>query len=120
MDKLPFDIKTTFPKTATNFRKQIENNCKIKKPVDIPLLKKIPEQFSICSDIVNLNTLGYIDKEILANNKLPIGGEDFALMRLNNYFWKNKLLHNYFNTRNNLMGKDFPTKLGHYLSSGCI
>ena len=120
INRLPFDINTTFPNTATSFRKKLENNCNIKFPEKIPKIKKQPINVEIKSDIVNLDILGFMDKEILKNKQLPIGGEDSALNRINDYFWDKKLLHNYFDTRNELMGENFSSKLAHYLSSGCI
>ena len=42
INRLPFDIKTTFPNTATSFRKKLESNCNIKFPEKIPKIKKQP------------------------------------------------------------------------------
>ena len=48
------------------------------------------------------------------------GGEDEAMNRLENYFFKLKGLKNYKGTRNGLIGVDYSSKLSLWLAYGCI
>jgi deoxyribodipyrimidine photo-lyase len=48
------------------------------------------------------------------------GGETKALQRVKYYLWESKLLSNYFNIRNGMLGGDYSTKLSVWLAHGCI
>ena len=48
------------------------------------------------------------------------GGETEALSRLHYYFWESKLLSNYKQTRNGMLGGDYSTKFSAWLAHGNI
>ena len=48
------------------------------------------------------------------------GGETEALARLHYYFWESKLLSNYKQTRNGMLGGDYSTKFSAWLAHGNI
>jgi deoxyribodipyrimidine photo-lyase len=48
------------------------------------------------------------------------GGEDAALSNLEYYFSKTDLASNYYESRNDSLGRDYSTKCSAYLSSGCL
>jgi deoxyribodipyrimidine photo-lyase len=48
------------------------------------------------------------------------GGETKALQRVNYYLWESKLVSNYFDIRNGMLGGDYSTKLSVWLAHGCI
>lgn len=56
--------------------------------------------------------------EYFANVNIPYDRE--VLDELNYYFEKNKLALTYFETRNDLLGRDFSTKFSKYLSCGAL
>lgn len=48
------------------------------------------------------------------------GGENAALSRVHEYFWKRDLLSTYKKTRNGMVGADYSTKLSPWLATGCL
>jgi deoxyribodipyrimidine photo-lyase len=74
----------------------------------------------ISVDLQELNTL---NKELIFDdrNVLPsIGGEALALKHLHSYIFENRHILHYKETRNELIGIDFSSKLSHWLALGCI
>jgi deoxyribodipyrimidine photolyase len=49
-----------------------------------------------------------------------IGGENAALGRVHEYFWKKDQLKDYKVTRNGMLGPDYSTKFSPWLASGSL
>jgi len=48
------------------------------------------------------------------------GGEEAALSRLSAYMWSGNAFENYKETRNQLLGEDYSSKLSPWLANGCL
>lgn len=118
---LPFQIHF-LPDTFSDYRKKIEIGAKVRPVLPAPThLHALPEVN--LGDAPTLKELGYTDElpETHPNSAFPFkGGETEALNRLNDYIWKKDLLKDYKNTRNELLGSDYSSKLSAWLSIGCI
>ncbi len=121
---IPFEIEK-FPRVFTDFRKACEKSVAILPPLLIP--KKLNfENFNIevldfKDKIPTLQDLGHDDFKVDERSAFPfIGGEDSSTERLQNYFWKDKNLQNYKQTRNGLIGQDYSSKFSAWLANGSI
>ncbi len=117
---LPFPVSQV-PDVFTNFRKEVENLVSVRIPYVTPPI--IPT-FDYKGDRGVMPTLETFDKkdvEILhIENKKLIGGETNALSQLNYYLNETQLINRYKDTRNNMLGWDFSSKLSSWLSTGCL
>lgn len=117
IDKLP-DMFTQFRKMTEirgqegtyNVRRPITNNTQLPTLIDsldynklLPVKAQTPDTDPKKSAIENMH-----------------GGEDEALKRTDNYFFKSDGLKFYKNTRNGLLGTEYSSKLSLWLSVGCI
>jgi len=116
---LPFPV-ADLPDVFTQFRKAVEKRSIWKvqpeveevtgfKQIDCEKQAKIPIFFD--------------DEALVEDDRavLPFrGGEDAALARLEDYFWKKDALKNYKKTRNGLLGADYSSKFSAWLSLGCL
>ena len=116
---LPFPIKD-IPDTFTVFRKKIEKESTIRPEYPMPensSFISVGDEGSI-PDLEKLGLLSAIDAPSKSINFE--GGESKALKRLNQYIWETESILTYKETRNELMGMNFSSKLSPYLSLGCI
>ena len=115
---LPFALKD-IPAIFTQFRKKVESESQIRNIFPKPTAIKTPIFES--TPLPTLKELGlktnHIDKRAAIVFK---GGEDEALKRLNYYFFESKLVLKYKETRNDLIGADYSSKLSVWLALGCI
>jgi len=118
---LPFPI-TQAPEIFTQFRKEVEDIVPVRFPLDtpenIPMSKVVP--YSV--DIPELKTFGkddQFDQSHIENHRFQ-GGEKAGLEQLKYYLHDTGLLHRYFDTRNNMLGWEFSSKLSAWLSTGCV
>lgn len=116
---LPFPIRD-IPDTFSSFRKKTEKETSVRMEYPLPQKLNSPglEDLPIAQK-PNLFSPGSLT-EIPKEGIIFKGGEEAALSRLNYYLWETDLLKNYKNTRNDMMGIDYSTKLSPYLSLGCI
>lgn len=116
---LPFPIKD-IPDTFTIFRKKIEKESTVRP--EYPMLENL--SFIPVGDdgeIPDLIQLGLQEFSIGNEKYLTMeGGEKPALARLQHYIWNTESILTYKQTRNNLMGDTYSSKLSPYLSLGCI
>ena len=134
---LPFEGGAKgLPDIFTPFRKEVEKQCKIGEPLDAPIhnsknlfesLKDIGCSFE--EKIPSLSDLGYSREDIESascvdsRSAMPRGyrgGETFALSRMKEYIWELDLIQRYFDTRNNMVGANYSTKIAPWLACGCI
>jgi deoxyribodipyrimidine photo-lyase len=115
---LPFPVKK-IPDVFTSFRKKIEKETSVRGVFPKPKVIKSPTIHSLV--LPDYSIVGLTKVEEDKRSAVPFkGGETEALKRLNYYLFEEKLISNYKNTRNELIGKDYSSKLSLWLSNGCI
>jgi deoxyribodipyrimidine photo-lyase len=118
IDDIPWPIQH-LPDTFTNFRKEVEQECRVREVYPIPEIKYKSEVES--RNIPSLDDL--IIEETKPDPRAVLkfrGGEAAAKERMQDYFWEKDLLQNYKETRNELIGADYSSKFSPWLSLGCI
>ncbi len=118
---LPFPVTHT-PDIFTHFRKEVEKFVPVREPLATP--DKPFESLTIDLDVGEMPTLkdfGLSDYQVDERAVLPFkGGEKEALARLKYYLWETDLIQNYKETRNEMVGGDYSSKLSPWLAQGCI
>jgi deoxyribodipyrimidine photo-lyase len=115
---LPFSIKD-IPDTFTNFRHKVEKESEIRNVFPTPKSIKSPAIKSLA--LPSLSELNLNDIKIDSRAACDFtGGESNAQKRLNYYFDERKLVSNYKETRNQLVGADYSSKFSPWLALGCI
>jgi deoxyribodipyrimidine photo-lyase len=118
IDDIPWPIQH-LPDTFTQFRKEAEQESKVREVFPIPEI--IYEQETELKDIPSLDDLGLNAMRSDPRSVLLFkGGEPEAKKRLQDYFWDKDLLKAYKNTRNEMIGADYSSKFSAWLSLGCI
>ncbi len=118
LEDLPFPI-AHLPITFTDFRKVIEKECAVRSPVPAPEHMKPTIQNN--SPLPEWNVFGLTPPDTSASSAYPFkGGESNAWIRLKEYFWNNRQLSHYKETRNGMIGTDFSSKFSAFLALGCI
>ena len=135
VDDLEFDVYRKMPTVFTPFRQKVESGSTVRPT--LPRLKK-GDLGSLPADIdVSQGRAGRIERVddlpasvVAAPMTAPArdprsafamsGGETVALERLNYYLFDSKIVSNYFNIRNGMLGGDYSTKLAPALAHGCI
>jgi deoxyribodipyrimidine photo-lyase len=119
-DDLPFAIHD-LPSVFTSYRKKVEQYWAVKKENLIPktIFKIINLSFS--KSIPSLEELGYQKITIDKRTAFPFfGGETEALNHLQRYIWEYQQVLTYKNTRNELVGVQYSTKLSPWLANGSL
>ncbi|XLS28311.1 DASH family cryptochrome [Flavobacteriaceae bacterium M23B6Z8] len=120
-EDIPYDSFDRIPDVFTQFRKKCEKYSEVKAPYPTP--KAFPKSNLVENDtqLPDLTELGLEDFETDSRTAFPFrGGEQQALQRIEEYFWKTKKLQVYKKTRNGLVGKDYSSKLSAWLANGSI
>jgi len=113
-ETLPFSLET-LPETFTVFRKKVEKNLQVRDICGYPAFKPFEnkEQFG--------DTFKAITTDRHPNSAYPFkGGEEQASNRLYYYLWESQSVSTYKETRNQMIGTDFSSKLSAYLALGNI
>ena len=118
---LPFPVAQT-PDTFTTFRKEVESQLEVRAPLSTPTNINFPFHLEIEENRVpSLCDLGKAPVNIVhEENKNFIGGESYALKQLDYYLFKTNLIATYKQSRNELYGWDFSSKMSPWLALGCI
>jgi deoxyribodipyrimidine photo-lyase len=115
---LPFSIKD-IPDVFTNFRKRTEKESQIRDIFPAPKTIKSPAIPELT--LPRLEQLGLTQIKVDQRSAFPFkGGETEAYKRLNYYFTESKLISNYKETRNRLIGADYSSKFSPWLANGCL
>lgn len=118
-EDIPFEIQS-IPNVFTQFRNECEKSTKVRPEFAVQPMSKenwIPNE----TVIPTMETLGFTDFQMDSRTAFPFrGGENEALQRLEQYFWKTKKLSVYKLTRNGLIGTDFSSKFSPWLANGSI
>ncbi|KAH0453753.1 hypothetical protein IEQ34_018077 [Dendrobium chrysotoxum] len=110
IEDLPFDAEN-LPDVYTQFRKSVESKSSIRACNKLPVsLSPLPS-----SSLGEVGGWGSLDKGMHF-----IGGENAALGRVYEYFWKKDLVRVYKETRNGMLGADYSTKFSPWLGSGSL
>lgn len=116
---LPFKIPQT-PQIFTEFRKKVEKYSKVNNVLS-PIKKSEDNLLDEQNETITLKTLGLSNFIISAKTAFPFkGGENSALKRLQEYFFKSENLSFYKKTRNGLLGTEYSSKFSPWLANGCI
>ncbi|TAH30746.1 MAG: DASH family cryptochrome [Cytophagales bacterium] len=117
---LPYPIKN-LPDIFTQFRKGVESLVKIRKTISTPTkLKliahihdwgKLPSEQDLCIKIKESDEKKAIHFE---------GGETAGKKHLQQYLWENNHIVHYKETRNELLGDSYSSKLSAWLALGCL
>ncbi|MFC3121683.1 DASH family cryptochrome [Agaribacter flavus] len=118
VEDLPFALKD-MPDTFSSFRKKIEKQATPRQSETSELLSSISDTCAL-----DLYTDGLAVEPLLktsrsANNGY-LGGETGANQRIRHYFFETNNIARYKQTRNQLDGWDFSSRLSAYLSFGCV
>ena len=112
LENLPFAVQK-MPDMFTQFRKEIERvNLKFESPIAVP--SRIPPSPKL-SEALPTKT----DCPVMTSAKQCIGGERNAAAHLKQYL-ERRLPDSYKETRNQLIGQDYSSKLSPWLALGCI
>ena len=117
---LPFPV-CQVPDTFTNYRKEIENIISVRSPFPVPkYLPGLPQPID-SGVLPDLESYDKDTDEIVHPDAAKFkGGETAALAQLDYYLWESNQITHYKNTRNQLLGWDFSSKLSPWLAAGCI
>ncbi len=117
---LPFPISQV-PDTFTAFRKEVENTVHVRQPFETPQSIYPLNESINRGELPSIQDFGHDNHfEKHAENTRLIGGEDEALKQLNYYLFESKLISKYKDSRNEMLGWDFSSKLSAWLAIGCI
>lgn len=117
---LPFPVSHT-PDQFKQFRKEVEKLISVRRPLVVPDNFKYTNELIPAGEIPELKDYGYESVPVLPYSAYPFsGGESAGLARLNYYVRKSNLLNAYSDTRLELSGLDYSSKLSAYLAQGCL
>ncbi len=118
-EDVPWPIRQV-PEVFSNFRKEAEKTVEVRAEFPSitylhPITDIDPARMPSCND------LGIREEMPDPRSVLRFrGGERAAWERISYYFWEEDLLKNYKETRNQMLGGDYSSKLSPWLSAGCI
>jgi deoxyribodipyrimidine photo-lyase len=114
---LPFQIKF-LPDVFTEFRKKMDVHAKVRPLFGTP--EKLNDITEIdAREIPSMKDLGF-EEDAKYKSSFFKGGEDAGLAQLHSFIWKTENIKTYKETRNQLLGDDFSSKLSAWLSLGCV
>ncbi len=118
-EDLPFPLKD-IPTVFTNFKSKVINDCTILACIDEPKNISIPNDLlSTCIPCIDSFGLQGVQIDNRAAIKFK-GGQSEAINRLSQYFFTDKSIKNYKETRNELIGSDYSTKFSPWLANGSL
>lgn len=117
---LPFPITHT-PDVFNQFRKEVERFVPIRHPLPSPDAFNPVFVLLEPGDIPSLEDFGHSsspsdEREVFYFK----GGETAGLQRLKDYIWETKNIRHYKDTRDNLMGPDYSSRLSPWMAQGCL
>lgn len=119
---LPFDLQA-MPGVFTGFRNRVEKRPPpvhwLAAPESLPPLPAAA--LALLEPLPELADLGLPTPPADTRSALPgRGGESAALAWLQDYLWQRKAVRHYKETRNQLLGHDYSSKLSPWLAHGCL
>lgn len=120
-DDLPFGSLHDLPDVFSPFRRAVEADLCVRRPVDPPRTAGAPAAPVDPGEIPRPESFGLAPPPDDPRGVLPFrGGEGAALDRVHAYFWEADALRHYKQTRNGLLGPNYSSKLSPWLALGCI
>ena len=135
IDDLPYDPHSYFPHVYGNFRKK-QDHVKVRPLLDEPKNEDLHMMdVSSAQDfekealeyLPDLETFGFTKEEINAASKPDKrmyykfkGGEESGLERMQEWIHSKRCVSKYNDTRNNLIGANYSSKLSPWLANGCL
>ncbi|MAE53005.1 MAG: deoxyribodipyrimidine photolyase [Opitutae bacterium] len=118
LDDLPFDLEA-LPETFSNFRKLVEKQWIVRSSLETPdTLDLSPNPVS---KLPNLRELGFNNPPAPPSDYYRFeGGTIAGRKRVERWIWEENCILNYKNTRNQLQGADFSSRLSPWISNGCL
>ena len=117
-DDLPFTINS-IPEVFTDFRKRVEKNAKLRKPISAPAFITSPAIEKL--NLPSLSELGLENYGFDCRAAYPFeGGETVGIKRVCNYLFETHAIANYKETRNGMIGENYSSKFSPWLALGCI
>jgi deoxyribodipyrimidine photo-lyase len=136
LDDLPFDVGRDCPSVFTHFRKAVEKRCPVRDVLPIPDPLRPPPALvdsgsrapTLDAPVPGMADLGLpeaweahpLEHEEAQAVLAYRGGEAAALARVQSYFWELDCLKDYKNTRNELLGPNYSSKLAPWLAQGSV
>ncbi len=119
LEDLPFPTRN-LPAVFTDFRKQVERYVNVRPAFPVPARIRVPSELppTVIPSITGFGLAKPIADERAAFSFT--GGETEGLARLHDYIWEGNLLKSYRETRNELIGADYSSKLAPWLALGCL
>ena len=114
----------SLPNSYILFRRMIETNWD-EQPWSVPACCDTPTKLPPQPESITIQGLEEnpvsdsrtsSDRAVMQFN----GGEEAALSRLSTYMWSGNAFENYKETRNQLLGEDYSSKLSPWLANGCL
>lgn len=112
VDDLPFRPHEV-PDLFTQFRQRVEHTTLVRTPLPAPdYLKPLSEAVQeLLPDNLEFQISNFKPEEV---------GEYAAQAHLHHYLWETDRLNTYKDTRNDLLGDSFSTRLSPWLAQGCL
>lgn len=126
VNKLPFHISNT-PDVFTIFRKKVEQQSQIEKPLPNPQsINFLKTRVDFSQILQSVNEIE-LEENLVANpiknenSAFPFsGGERNGLSRIDEYLFKTRHLSSYKETRNNMIGTEYSSKFSAWLANGSL
>jgi deoxyribodipyrimidine photo-lyase len=117
---LPFPVTHT-PDVFTQFRKEVERFVAIRHPLPRPESLNSVMVYLEPGEIPQLEDFGHPNDPVDDRAAMHFrGGETAGLRHLKEYIWENEHIRHYKDTRDNLMGEGYSSKLSPWLAQGCL
>lgn len=118
-EDIPYTSAKEVPEIFTEFRKKCEKLSKIRPLVEPKTMPK--SNYEATPELPTLASCGITTQRPDKRTAFPFqGGENNALLRLEDYFYTTENLSQYKQTRNGLIGPDYSSKFSPWLANGCI
>ncbi|RAR74159.1 DASH family cryptochrome [Flavobacterium aciduliphilum] len=117
---VPFSIEQ-FPDVFTVYRKKAEQRWAVNELVAKPNTQFSSVELPFSTKIPSVEDLGYDTVSVDERSAFPCkGGETQALHHLKKYIWEHQQILTYKQTRNELVGIQYSTKLSPWLANGSL
>ncbi|NER09272.1 deoxyribodipyrimidine photo-lyase (single-stranded DNA-specific) [Muriicola jejuensis] len=120
-EDVPYREFAEIPEVFTQFRKACEKSTRVRQVLATPDPKPKTNLIPDTNPLPSLEDLGFEPFDTHPQSAFPFrGGENAAVMRIQEYFWETRKLAFYKKTRNGLVGKDYSSKLSPWLANGSL
>jgi deoxyribodipyrimidine photo-lyase len=120
-EDIPYSDISAIPEVFTGFRKRCEKHTQVRPLLPEPECVQGNTIEADLEPIPSLEDLGLREPQQDDRSAFPFaGGQDAAMDRLQDYFWRTKRLSYYKRTRNGLLGADYSSKFSPWLANGSL